>query len=56
MERIYHHFGFELRGTTKVAMTRYLAEHPRAGDRVHGYPLEQFGLSSAREAKRCDSY
>ena len=49
-------FGFELDDSTKQAIRDYLARHPRAGDRVHRYSLEQFGLSPVEQRKRYADY
>lgn len=56
IEGIYRHFGLELSDATREAMRTYLRRHPRAGDRVHGYSLEQFGLSAADQRKRYEAY
>lgn len=56
IERIYHHFDLALSDSTKDAMSRYLVRHPRAGDRVHRYSLEQFGLSPSSVRRRFEAY
>jgi hypothetical protein len=56
MEGIYRYFGLELSESTRQAMRVYLDRHPRAGDRVHRYSLEQFGLSAAEQRKRYEAY
>jgi len=56
MQRIYDYFGLELRPSVREAMRVYLGRHPRAGDRVHSYSLEQFGLSAAEQRKRYEAY
>jgi hypothetical protein len=56
MEEIYRYFGLELSDSTRDAMRVYLDRHPRAGDRVHSYSLEQFGLSAADQRERYQAY
>ncbi len=56
MEGIYRYFGLELSDSTREAMRAYLDRHPRAGDRVHSYSLEQFGLSAASQRMRYQAY
>jgi len=56
MEGIYRYFGLELSESTREAMRVYLDRHPRAGDRVHSYSLEQFGLLAADQRQRYEAY
>ncbi len=56
MEEIYGYFGLDLSESTRAAMRVYLDRHPRAGDRVHSYSLEQFGLSAADQRERYQTY
>ena len=56
MKGIYRYFGLELSESTREAMRVYLDRHPRAGDRVHSYSLEQFGLSAADQRERYQAY
>ncbi len=55
MEKIYSYFGLELSESTQKAMRAYL-DRPRAGNRVHSYSLEQFGLSPKNQRKRYEAY
>jgi hypothetical protein len=56
IEGIYRHFGLELSESTREAMRTYLHRHPRSGNRIHTYSLEQFGLSEANQRKRYEAY
>ena len=56
MEGIYRYFGLELSESTREAMRNYLHRHPRSGNRIHTYSLEQFGLSEANQRKRYEAY
>lgn len=56
METIYRHFGLELSAPTREAMRAYLARRPRAGDRVHRYSLQQFGLREVEQRERYQAY
>jgi hypothetical protein len=56
IDGIYRHFGLELGESTREAMRAYLDRHPRAGDRVHSYSLEQFGLSAESQRERYEAY
>jgi hypothetical protein len=56
MQEIYRYFGLALDESTREAMRIYLDRHPRAGDRVHTYSLEQFGLSAAEQRERYAAY
>ncbi len=56
MESIYRHFEIDFSESTRAAMQVYLDRHPRAGDRVHSYSLEQFGLSAAGQRGRYEAY
>ncbi len=47
VERIYRHFGLELRPGAERRMREYLARHPRDEHGVHRYSLAQFGLDAA---------
>jgi hypothetical protein len=56
IEEIYCYFALDLSDSTRDAMRTYLERHPRAGDRVHHYSLEQFGLDPARQRKHFEEY
>jgi hypothetical protein len=56
IEEIYGHFALDLSDSTRGAMRTYLERHPKAGDRVHRYSLEQFGLDPAMQRKRFEEY
>jgi hypothetical protein len=56
IEGIYDYFDLDLSDATRAAMRSYLERHPKAGDRVHRYSLEQFGLDPVTERRRFEEY
>ena len=56
VERIYEHFGYELKPAVKVAMERFMKDNPRDKHGSHTYKAEDFGIDPRRDRQRFAEY
>ena len=56
VERVYDHFGFELRGEVKADMERFMRDNPREKHGSHTYTDAEFGIDRDKESHRFNDY
>lgn len=56
VERLYAHFGYELKSTVKADMEKYMREHSRDKHGSHTYEAADFGIDKARDSARFHDY
>ncbi|SMB27551.1 conserved protein of unknown function [Sterolibacterium denitrificans] len=56
VERIYAHFGYELKPSVKAAMAQFMRDNPRDKHGTHSYRPEDFGIDRQRDGARFREY